>query len=280
MHTPRVSVYRVCTHLYKVKGVDMKGPSLRLENVTVVLGGQKVLEDVTLRVKGPGLIQVLGPNGAGKTTLFRTILGLVKPVKGRVIVNDVDVTGEPDEAGKHVSYMPQTYPEIDLPLTPIEALQHYLALYHKRWPRLVSGNLREKVYWALEAVGLPRDAWNKPLHSLSGGQRQRVMLARALVTDRPVMLLDEPLASVDPAGRAELAKLIAEFAREKLVIVSSHDPTLLLEHTDAVVLLNHRVVAFGPPEKVLRVDVLREVYGGAVVEVTEGHVHIADSHLP
>ncbi len=256
------------------------GLELRVENVTVVYGNVVALEDVSFSVKGPGLIQVLGPNGAGKTTLFKTIIGVVKPVKGRVTVNGVDVTGKPEEAGKYIAYMPQLPPDIDVPLTPYEALERYLLLYARRWPRLtVPAWVRRRVEEALTMVGLPEAAWHKPLSSLSGGQRQRVMLARAIVVDRPIVLLDEPLASIDPAGRAEIAKLIGDIARSRLVIASSHDPTLLRPYTKTMILVNRRVVAIGSVEEVMRVDVLVRVYGGAAIEVAPGHVHIADSHV-
>ena len=256
-------------------------PLVRVQGVTVAYGATIALQDVSLELKGKGLVQVIGPNGAGKTTLFKVIAGVVTPLRGRVYVNGVDVTGKPEVAGRYVSYMPQLPPEIDVPLTPYEALERYIMLYAARWPRIrAKTEVRKRVEEVLSLVGLPRDAWHKPIPSLSGGQRQRAMLARALAVERPVLLLDEPLASIDPAGRAELARLIGEVSRERLVVVTSHDPTLLKPYTRLMVLLNRRVVAVGGVDEVLRVEVLSKVYGAAAIEVAPGHVHIADSHAP
>jgi zinc/manganese transport system ATP-binding protein len=130
---------------------------------------------------------------------------------------------------------------------------------------------------SLRAVGLQPDAWFKPLRSLSGGQRQRAFIARALVHDPPILLMDEPFSAVDPRGRVELAELIASLARSRLVVVTSHDPMLLLEYTDLIVLVNRRLVAVGDPHTVLREDVLAEVYGAAILRVRD-HVHISDEH--
>ena len=106
---------------------------------------------------------------------------------------------------------------------------------------------------------------------------QRVLIARALVHDPQILLMDEPLSAVDPRGRAELARLIGGLGEEKLVIVTSHDPALLLEYTRSIILLNRRVVAVGPPSELLRIELLRKVYGGAAI-ILEPHVHICDSH--
>ncbi len=250
-----------------------------LDSVTVAYGDAVALEDVTLRLRGPGLVLLMGPNGAGKTTLMRAVAGLVRPLRGRVLVDGVDVTGRPEAAGRFVAYMPQTAPEVHLPLTALEAVEWYLSIARARWPRLLAGRrLRSIAERALEAVGLPRDMWDKPVASLSVGLRQRVMLARVLALGTPVLLLDEPLAPVDPAGRAELAELLASIARERLVVVSVHDPSLLRPHAAMVVLLRRRLVAAGRPDEVLRAEVLERVYGRAVVEVPPGQPHIADSH--
>jgi zinc/manganese transport system ATP-binding protein len=175
--------------------------------------------------------------------------------------------------------MPQ-YEHVELresPVTPYDLVSSALVL-RRRWPRLrVNPEEAKLVEEALEAVGLPRSVWRLRLGELSGGQLQRVLLARALVHRPPILLLDEPLSAIDPRGRAELAKLIGDLGEEKLVIVTSHDPVLLLRYTKGVVLLNRKVVAAGPPEEVLRLDMLRKVYGAAVLEVGV-HPHICDSH--
>jgi len=254
---------------------------LVVDRITVVLGSEVVLEDVEFEVIGPSLVQVLGPNGAGKTTLFNTILGLLKPVKGHIFIDGLNVTGNPRLAGKHVGYVQQFAGlDLELPITALELVASAYLLQQQKPPRLFRRKTAlKRALEVLKKVGLDEHVSNKPLTQLSGGQKQRVFIARALVLDPPILIMDEPFSAVDPHGRVELAKIIGELAKEKLVIISSHDPTLLLEYTSKVLLLNRRVVAFGEPTEVLREDILRKVYGGAVF-VYATHVHISDSCPP
>jgi len=255
---------------------------IRVEDLVVVFRGETVLEVGELELRGPGLYQILGPNGAGKTTLLRTIAGLVKPVKGKVIVSGVDVTGRPESAGRFIGYVPQHehVSGYSYPITAYEMVVSALMLHRKRWPRVRTPSwAREAAINALKEVGLGENAWFKKVSELSGGQLQRVLIARALAHNPPILLMDEPLSAVDPRGRVGIARLLGRLAERKLVVVTSHDPSLLLEYTKGIVLLNRRVVAYGPPREVLTVEKLRKVYGGAVV-VLEPHTHICDSHLP
>jgi len=248
---------------------------LEVQDLTVRIRGETIIENASLTLQGPGLVQILGPNGAGKTTLLRAILGLVRPVTGRVLVNGVDVTGDPARAGRHMAYTPQRPP-----LTPWNPMTAWELVYTRLllegpWPRLGRGP-KGKARAALEAAGVPREAWWKRLHELSGGTLMRVFIARALALERRILLMDEPLAPVDPRGRVELARLLARLSRGRLVVVTSHDPELLLEHTVTIVLVNRGIVAAGPPEEVLQEHVLARVYGGSVL--MRGHPHIVDSH--
>ena len=249
---------------------------VRLESVTVSYRGLRALENVTLTIKGPGLVTLLGPNGAGKTTLMRTILGLVKPEHGRVIIDGVDVTGKPSLAGKSASYVPQRPPTGRYsPFTPWD-LVCTAVLARRKWPRFRCRDPRPVVE-ALEKAGLPREAWHRRLPELSGGMLMRSFIARSLAVGSRILLMDEPLAPVDPGGRASLARLIEELARHRLVIVSLHDP-MIFRSVTKIVLLNRRVVAAGPPDRVLRREVLGQVYGSLAIEVGAGHVHVADWH--
>ncbi|BEP18534.1 metal ABC transporter ATP-binding protein [Pyrofollis japonicus] len=246
--------------------------NIRVENVVVKYGDFIALEVERLDLRGPGLIQILGPNGAGKTTLLRTILGLIKPYRGRVEICGIDVTGNPRQAGTCTGYVPQILSTVlHYPLTPWE-----LVFYELKLRKLLSD--KAQIIEALRRVGLPESVWHKPLRNLSGGQRQRAFIARAIAYDPPILLMDEPFSAVDPAGRAELAKLVGELSESRLVIVTSHDPMLLLRYTKEIVLVNKRIVAAGLPSSVLRRDILGKVYGESIMWV-ERHIHISDSHI-
>ena len=243
--------------------VTMCEPSLSVASLAVRLGGQLIFSNLEFSACGRGLLQVLGPNGAGKTTLLRAILGLVKPLKGRILLNGVDVTGKPKAAGRLVGYVPQhDEPELSYPLTAWDVVEQEFLLKSAGWPRLLRGlDSSAAVSSALELVGLDKSLWRRALSSLSGGERQRVLLARALVCKPSILLLDEPLGPIDPKGRLEIVGLLGELSRRMLVVVTSHDPSALLEHTRWVLLLNRRAFYFGAPKEALVESTLKSVYG-------------------
>jgi len=252
---------------------------LRVESVTVEFSGETVLEGLSFEHRGSGLIQVLGPNGAGKSTLLKTITGLLQPVRGRVVINGVDVTGKPSIAGKYIGYVPQlaVNNHTNYPITLYELVACCYA-FSKPWPRVKLGSSdRERVEEVLKALGIPRDKWFSKLSELSGGERQRGFIARALIKNPPILLMDEPFSSIDPEGRVELAEMIAALKEEKLIIVTSHDPALLLAYTDMILLLNRKTYFYGEPRSILRREYLEKTYGRGFIE-SAGRVLIVDSH--
>ena len=255
-------------------------PEVIIDRLSAGYGGEPVLLEMSLEIRGAGLVQVIGPNGAGKTTLLKAIAGLLKPMRGHVIVNGVRVDGNPRAVGSLVGYVPQLVAPKggSFPLTPWELVLNYLLLHRRRWPRLAASEEGERASKALKAVGLPYEKWNRPLRELSGGELQRVLIARAIAYEPKVLLLDEPFSSVDPVGRVELARLIGGLGENVLVLVSSHDPTLLMPYTKAVILLNRGYYLYGRPEDVLKAEPLKEVYGDSAL-LFRGHVHICDEHF-
>jgi len=228
---------------------------------------------------GEGDVLLLrGRSGSGKTTLIRTILGLLTPLKGKIIINGEDVTGDPSRAGKYAGYVPQIThaPGSRFPITVWEMVECCLMMREK-WPRIPRKKHRELVARILKSVGLDESYWHRNFWELSGGQRQRGFIARALVTDPPIIVMDEPLSSIDPAGRAELARRIGEIGHDHLLIITSHDPMLLLPYTNYIIMVNRGVYIAGPPEEVLTIENTRKIYGEAAIPVIK-HVHIADSH--
>ncbi|GBF08762.1 ABC transporter, ATP binding protein [Aeropyrum pernix] len=244
---------------------------VRVEDLTVAYNGEPVLSGVNLEFRGPGLVQIIGPNGAGKTTLLKAILGLIKPARGRVLLDGVEATGRPEMVGRYAGYVPQnpSAPKLS-PMTVREFVETSLRL------RGVTRS-RERAAEVLHTLGIRGEVLESRLWELSMGMLQRVFIARAIAPDPKMLVMDEPLASVDPAGRMEIARIIAGLARERLVLMTSHEPSLLLGHTDIIVIINRRLIASGPPEEVYREEVLRRVYGESVarglVLAGEGGAH-------
>jgi ABC-type Mn2+/Zn2+ transport system ATPase subunit len=219
-------------------------------------GGDEVLHAVTFSAEAGESLCVLGPNGGGKTTLFRALLGELPALSG-----SVHVEGRP-------AYVAQTdRTRLDFPVSALDvALMGSLS--EGRWWRPARRADRDAALAALERVGLGTAA-STGFGELSGGQRQRVLLARALVQDETVLLLDEPLGGVDPASVEAISSLFGELRDEgRTLLVSTHDVESA-RRFDRVLCLNRRQVAFGKPAEVLDRRVLEETYGGEIV-VLEG----------
>ncbi|WP_165668827.1 zinc ABC transporter ATP-binding protein ZnuC [Metapseudomonas otitidis] len=214
---------------------------IRLEGVGVTFAGQAVLQDVGLSLRPGEIVTLIGPNGAGKTTLVRTVLGLLQPQRGSVW----------RKPRLRIGYMPQKL-QVDatLPLTVL------------RFLRLVPGVDRAAAFAALSEVGAPQ-VIDSPLQTVSGGELQRVLLARALLREPELLVLDEPVQGVDVAGQAELYRLITQL-RDRLgcgVLMVSHDLHLVMSTTDQVVCLNRHVCCSGHPEQVSFDPAFVELFG-------------------
>jgi ABC-type Mn2+/Zn2+ transport system ATPase subunit len=226
------------------------------EGLAAGYGGRPALTQVHFSLPAATSLCVLGPNGGGKTTLFRVLIGELPPMEGRARVE-----GRP-------AYVAQTErTRLDFPVSALDvALMGTLP--GGRWWLPPRRDEREAARAALERVGLGDQA-GKRFGELSGGQRQRVLLARALVQDSAVMLLDEPLTGVDPASAELIAALYGELKTEgRTLLVSTHDVESARDF-DLVLCLNGRQVAFGPPRDALRRDSLEQTYGREMI-VLEG----------
>ena len=242
---------------------------LRLEGISVRLGGREILRDVSFTV-GPGeFTGLIGPNGAGKTTLLRVILGLQPPTAGRVLLNG---RPRPRRGGERlIGYVPQKLAiDPDMPLRARDVVSLGIDGNRLGFP-LPSAARRELVDEALRAVEAERYA-DARVGELSGGEQQRVMIAHAVIARPRLLLLDEPLANLDLRSEQGIVAVLARLAREQRigVLISAHDMNPLMAETSAVVYVAGGRAAAGRTDEVIRADVLSTLYGSHVDVL---HVH-------
>ena len=227
--------------------------------------GRDAIEGVSFALEAGEVAGVLGPNGGGKTTLFRALLGELPRRRGHV------------ELGGPPAYVPQTdEARLDFP---VSALDVALMGAYRRTPfyRRLGRAERDTARAALARVGLAELARAR-FGTLSGGQRQRVLIARALVQDAPVLLLDEPLSGVDAPSAARIEAVLRELRDEgKALLVATHDVEQA-RRFERVLCLHRRQVAFGAPAEVLGGSVLQETYGDELVMLEGGRPAVNVGH--
>lgn len=222
--------------------------------------GQKILENITFQIRRGELAGIIGPNGAGKTTLLRLLLGLVKPTSGRALIFGVP----PEKLGKlreKIGYMPQR-PHFDrlFPLSVLDVVAmggFTRSFLGKPFAR----GQREKARLSLEKVGL-LFLENKPFADLSGGQQQRAFLARALLKDPEILLLDEPNTGLDLPTQQRFFSLLEELRKSQgiTVMMVSHDLPAIARYADRLICINRTLRSLGPPSEVLDSPALEQAY--------------------
>jgi zinc/manganese transport system ATP-binding protein len=237
---------------------DSSDRLLEVDDVTVVLGGRQILGDVNFRVDHGEFTGLIGSNGSGKTTLFRVVLGLQGIVRGRVRVHGEPLSG----SNRSIGYVPQKVlfdPDMPIRARDLVALgvdgQRYGL---RRRSRAVYAAVEEMLV-AVEADGFA----DRRVGGLSGGEQQRVLLAHALVSRPELLLLDEPLANLDPGSAQEIISLLHRVAKNQrvAVLLSAHEMNPLLPVMDRVVYVANGRVASGTTDEVVRTDVLSALYG-------------------
>ncbi|MGH1366221.1 MAG: metal ABC transporter ATP-binding protein [Calditrichia bacterium] len=234
--------------------------AIRVEDLTVAYREKPVLWDIDLEIPAGVLMAIVGPNGAGKTTAIKAMLGLIDPVAGRV-----EIHGQPyQKQRKQVAYVPQrTSVDWDFPTTVLDLVM--MGRYGELgWFKRPGRSERNMAMEALQKVGM--DAYAKrQISELSGGQQQRSFLARALVQEARIYLMDEPFQGVDATTERAIITLLRELRENgKTVVVVHHDLQTVNEYFDWVFLLNVRRIACGPVAEVFTEENLRTAYGGRV----------------
>jgi len=245
--------------------------AITVTDLTAGYDSHVALERVTLHIPPGTLTGLLGPNGSGKSTLLRVLIGLLEPWSGEVRV----LGRRPVDARPYVGYVPQVHGGAPrFPITVAEVVA--MGTYH-RW-RVPFRGRRGAVAAALERVGLAGYE-GRLLHTLSGGQQRRVLIARALVRDPQVLLLDEPTAGLDAPSEAALLALLRELADEgRTVVVATHDLAGVRDSFDIAVLLNRRVVAAGRPDHVMLGEMLDEAFGRELLPLHDAGRHHVRHH--
>ncbi len=233
---------------------------IETRNVCLTLDGKQILDKVDIRLHQGEIVTLIGPNGAGKSTLVRVILGLIKPDSGEVRLTPK----------LRIGYMPQR-----LTIDPV------LPLTVRRFLTLAQRCSESKLIEALTEVGAQR-LLDSAMQTLSGGETQRVLLARAILRDPDLLILDEPVQGVDVTGQEELYRLISTIRKRHGcgILMISHDLHMVMSATDQVLCLNRHVCCSGHPDSV-RIDPSYVALFGKMPVITpysHQHDHSHDAH--
>ena len=238
---------------------------LSVSDLTVAYHRKPVVWDIGFDIPQGSLVGIVGPNGAGKSTLLKAVMDLIPRASGRI-----EVFGKPWKQSRHrVGYVPQRESvDWDFPVDALDVVT--MGLYRELgWFRPVRQKHRDRAMEALDRVGIA-DLARRQISQLSGGQQQRTFLARALVQDADLYLMDEPFAAVDAATERAIVYILKELQNAgRTAVVIHHDLQTVPEYFDYVVLLNMRIVAHGPVAEAFTTENLQKTYGGRLTLLDE-----------
>lgn len=261
----------------------MSSHAIELSGVSCGYGADDVIRDVALRVPAGQFVGLIGPSGAGKTTLLRAMLGLVPRVSGAVQLGGRSVS--PDRPPEAVGYVPQVETvDWNFPATvrDVVMMGRVRRMGLLPWPSREDRRAASNILEQLGIGGLER----RHIRDLSGGQQQRAFLARALIGEPRILILDEPTASVDVKTRDDILHLLVELNRTGITIVmTTHELNAVAAHLPWVVCVNRGIVAQGPPGRVFTAPILSRTFGAemrVVRDVETGGILVAEAgaHSP
>jgi ABC-type Mn2+/Zn2+ transport system ATPase subunit len=236
---------------------------LEADNLAVKYpNGDLALYNLSFSVESPSFMAIIGPNGSGKSTLLKTVLGLLKPNKGQIKMLGHDSMQHKHQIRKLVRYVPQRDQiELTVPMK-VKDIVLMGRLLKKPPPRFSSSKDKEAAKTALKTV-LLQDFWDRPFPELSGGQRQRVLVARALASEGPVLMLDEPLAGTDAESQDLIVEVLGKYHNENdvSIIMVTHDLNPIHTLVQDVLLLKNTLVGIGEPCSVMDPELIKQVYG-------------------
>ncbi|MGV8090028.1 MAG: metal ABC transporter ATP-binding protein [Methanothrix sp.] len=246
----------------------MTAEIVSIENLWIIRGEHAVLEDINLNLEPADFLGLIGPNGGGKSTLLKVMLGLIKPDKGRIRIFGL----EPEGARGRVGYLPQkTIFDQNFPIKVLEVVQMGRFSRTGLFRRYGSAD-RNAAFRALEAVGM-EDRSDREIGALSGGEQQRVFVARSLVSDPELLLLDEPTAGVDSSQQTEFYELLCHLNQDMgiAIVLVSHDITAISKYVGKIACLNQRLYYHGSKE--LSNEDIEKAYGCPVEMIAHGTPH-------
>lgn len=246
-------------------------PILDVQRLSFRYNGRFALEDITFHLHESERIAVVGPNGAGKSTLFKVVSGVLPPTSG-----EVNIFGSRPHGHVCIAYIPQrSQVDWNFPVNVADVVMmgRSAKLGLLNWPHKKDWDY---VHQALETVELSNLA-SRQINELSGGQQQRMFIARALAQEAELMLMDEPLNGLDTPSQEGILSLLDRLKKENVtVMVATHDLEQAASHFERIMLLNHRIIAFGNPSRVLQTNNLLRAYGGRLRSASGENVLTVD----
>jgi ABC-type Mn2+/Zn2+ transport system ATPase subunit len=241
-------------------------PLVELNHVTFGYGAQPVLEDISLHLHPGQFAALVGPSGAGKTSLLKLILGVLQPAWGEICIHGQALKGH---LAPQVGYVPQLETvDWNFPVTVEQVVWMGRVRRSGLWP-WPSAEDKRRVRAVLERLGIG-DLARRHIRDLSGGQQQRVFLARALISEPDLLVLDEPTTGVDMRTAESVLHMLADLNRQGItILMTTHDLNAAAAHLPWVICLNRRIVAQGAPDDVFTVEILNEIYQGDMMVIRQ-----------